>query len=267
MKSESRPPINWIVPFAGRGERTQALGNFKPYIEVGKHRVLEWMLLGLKNNIQPGDQFVFVTTRFFEDHFKVKEWISNFMDEQIREVTYRFHFTEDTPPGPAATASKAIPLIQNNDACIVINSDQFIWFEIPVGFGEQEIAFLPVYAEYSGKSSYVRVDPQHNVLEVKEKQLISQIASAGVYGFSSKAMFEEALNWTFENRIMRRGEYYIGPAFNHLIDIGIETLATRAFLKLDLGKVSEINLFEKSFEPILSRVSWDALPYASTLLS
>ena len=253
----SRIPINWIVPFAGRGERTKALGNFKPHIQVGNQRVLEWMLLGLKKDIRKGDHLAFVTTQFFEDHFGVKNWLSNFIKMHLEGVSVDFHFTEDTPPGPAATASKSFDLIPNNNPCIVVNSDQFIWFEIPKDFGSKELAFLPVYAEYSGKSSYVRIDPQGNVLEVREKQLISQIASAGVYGFSSKQMFVDALQWVFDNGIMRKGEYYIGPAFNHLIETGVETIATRAFLKLDLGKVTEIETFLESFNPVLSKVAWD----------
>ena len=38
----------WILPMAGKGTRTESLGEFKPFIKVNNKKIIEWFLIGIK---------------------------------------------------------------------------------------------------------------------------------------------------------------------------------------------------------------------------
>jgi hypothetical protein len=97
-------------------------------------------------------------------------------------------------------------------------------FRMPWGdtdFPNSETAgFLEVFYGTGNNWSFVRPDPNNNSLaaETAEKKAISNLCSNGLYGFSSPALFREALSC--ERRSPSTNELYIAPLYNHLIRSG-----------------------------------------------
>jgi hypothetical protein len=80
--------------------------------------------------------------------------------------------------------------------------------------------FLEVFHGTGDNWSFVRPDPSNNSLaaETAEKKAISNLCSNGLYGFSSPALFREALSC--ERKSPSINELYIAPLYNHLIHRG-----------------------------------------------
>lgn len=57
---------------AGKGLRTKALGEFKPFIKIAGRKILCWLISSIRHHISPSDIFVFTTTDYFAKKYKVE---------------------------------------------------------------------------------------------------------------------------------------------------------------------------------------------------
>lgn len=227
---------------AGKGTRTHNLGAFKPFIKIGKYEIIKWLLTSIGSHVRPEDQFFVVTTREFDAEFEVSSRLRKIFGDLGLLVNLTMVIAEDTPPGPAASVSLVAENIRKEDDPVVsVNVDQFIHFEMN-DFKREECGFLPVYAEFTNKASYCDI-VDGRVMRVVEKNNISNLASAGVYGCSSTRLFFEMLFEHLESDNLTNGEHYIGPAYNILINKGIPVVPGNVFAKYDLGNLKSIERF------------------------
>jgi len=70
--------------------------------------------------------------------------------------------------------------------------------------------------------SYLRVDRAGEVVEVAEKRVISEYASAGTYFFADVATYLSALGHNLRNprNVTYRGAFYVAPILQGIIDAG-----------------------------------------------
>ena len=243
----------WILPMAGHGKRVQKLGPCKPLINVVDRPILSWCLTSLSPLISSGDTLVVTTTKFFEDTYGLTKVVKNELSRLFLDVDLRFTILDDIPNGPAASVFSASEHYKNSDETIVVNSDQFINFKFP----EEGViwdAFVPLYVNTSGLSSYADI-VDGKIIRIEEKKLISNYASAGVYGFSRGEELVNCLAASLRGRPHHNNEYFIGPAFNEFIDSGGIVVPTTVIAKFDLGNVEKIDEYVKlikiTFNPFL----------------
>jgi NDP-sugar pyrophosphorylase family protein len=244
MVVNMRKPINWIIPMAGKGTRTLELGSFKPFIHVGEKTILEWLLISLACHIEVDDRLYFVTTRDFENEYGVSDHIKSILEGMGVLIPHQLIFAEDTPPGPAASVMLSSECLMESAPVIVVNVDQYIQFTIPDTFFVEECGFLPIYAEFGTKSSYVSIE-DGRITRVVEKENISNLASGGVYGFSSAELMVRALEKQIQCGVKVKGEDYVGPAYNFIIEDCIPVYPTTILAKFDLGNVKCIDDFKR----------------------
>jgi len=228
---------------AGKGTRTQRLGKCKPAIVVAGKPILAWCLSGLAEGIRPGDNVITITTKFFEDNFQISQQFIKWSNFFNLNIEYTPVVIDNVLPGPAASVFSAGTHFNCPRNVIVVNSDQFIQFSIPPSLSEGE-AFIPLYVNNTGQSSYVEIEDGH-IQHVVEKQLVSYYASAGVYGFGSGEVLYSILDQTLHRQPHYHGEYFIGPAMNLFINNGGRVFPTSVIAKYDLGNVDSIEIFEK----------------------
>ena len=82
----------------------------------------------------------------------------------------------------------------------------------------------------SPKWSYVRTDVNGMAIEVREKVVISNLATCGVYAYSEAALFFEAYDEMVESNDRTNNEFYVAPTYNYLIS------KQKQILVRDLGK-------------------------------
>lgn len=232
----------WIFPMAGKGSRTSQLGEFKPFIEICGKKMLRWLLLSIKKNISKTDDLVFITTEYFYEKYAIQRELCQLVQALNISNSVDIVTVKRTPPGPAASVYAAKENFSHENQVIVINCDQYIDFDIPQLEGRKS-GFLPIYSNFGEKSSYVEIQ-QGKIVRIVEKENISNLASAGVYGLGSGKALIAALDNQIKHDIMYKNEYYVGPALNFLIEDNYALYPVEVRAKFDLGNIQGIKNFE-----------------------
>jgi dTDP-glucose pyrophosphorylase len=235
---------------AGKGTRTLQLGEFKPFIKINDITSFQWFIKSIKNNIKPEDKIICVTTKYFDDKFDVEKNIKLIAQEEKLQNDITVILAQDTPKGPSASVYLSRTYIDNNPT-IVANCDQFVTFVLPT-IKDEKTGFLPVNCNFGSSKSYVKLDKNNSIVNIKEKENISNIASSGIYIVSNGTDLMKALERQFNENKMHKNEFYVGPSLNYLInekDYIFSPLDVQA--KYDLGNVEEIKLFEKIINNII----------------
>ena len=231
---------------AGRGERVKQLGPCKPLINVVDRPIFSWCLTSLSTLISDGDTLIVTTTKFFEDAYGVVEVVKNELRRLFLNVDLKFTILDDVPNGPAVSVYSAREHYINSDETIVVNSDQFINFTFPED-GAVWDSFVPLYVNTSGFSSYAEIF-DGKIARIEEKSLISNYASAGVYGFSRGDQLADCLSASLKGEPHHNNEYFVGPALNEFIASGGVVVPSTVISKYDLGNIEKINEFIKIIE-------------------
>lgn len=233
----------WILPMAGKGRRTNSLGKFKPFVKVNGKKIIEWFLISIKNKIKKNDIIVLITTIEYEkkNNFQKKVKLV-FKKNKLKTKNLIFKFINETPNGPAYTVSSIKNILRNSKVpCVVINPDQFIDFDLPNKFNRNSI-YIPLYFNNHGNSSYVKLNSQGNIIEIKEKILISNYASSGVYIFSSSTLLKKILGLI--NKIRPKKEVNMSDLINLFIKRNKKKVKPITTLtKYDLGNIKNIKNF------------------------
>jgi dTDP-glucose pyrophosphorylase len=127
--------------------------------------------------------------------------------------------------GPATTAYLAKELLDPELELIITNCDQIIkdWDESRfLSHARKYEAALGCFISTSEKNSYVKLDQDGYVSLVKEKEVISNIATNGVHYWKKAKYFFDSYDRMRADGETYKGEYYIAPSYNYLINDGFK---------------------------------------------
>jgi dTDP-glucose pyrophosphorylase len=212
--------INIVIPMSGRGQRFVDAGYKlpKPFIPVnGKpmiQQVIENLWLPLK---EPYKLIFLCLSDFLKEHgdkFKsiVEQYNNDFEIIEVKEVT----------EGAACTVLLSEHLINNNDELVIANCDQlvedraFLYHSISHFRQKKSDGGIICFLNDSPKWSYCRLSGE-KIIEVIEKQVISNIATIGVYYYKKGSDFVEAAKRMISNNDRVKNEFYVCPVYNYLI--------------------------------------------------
>ncbi len=246
--------LNIVIPMAGRGSRFQDAGYAfpKPLIDVKGKTMIEVVI----NNLKPKTdyRFIFICQKEHYEKYDLHNILKNATNNKF-EVIQINGITE----GAACTVLTAMKYINNDDELLIANSDQFISTDInrfiDTARKDKRDGLIMTFKASHPKWSYARVDKGGQVLEVAEKQVISDKATVGIYYFKKGSDFVKAAQSMIEKNIKHNNEFYVCPVFNemivadkkiHISDIPIAKMHglgtpedLRAFLsKLETGEVN-----------------------------
>jgi len=123
--------------------------------------------------------------------------------------------------GAACTTLLAKELINNSEALLIANSDQYLdWdsnqFMYSMTADDIDGGIL-TFPSTHPKWSYAEIDTNGLVVEVAEKIPISDHATVGVYYFKRGADYVTAAEQMIKKNIRTNGEFYVCPAYNECI--------------------------------------------------
>ena len=152
------------------------------------------------------------------------------------------HITE----GAACTVLLAEQYIDNDDALMIANSDQFVDTDIN--------AYIAAMGGYDGlimtmpasdpKWSYIRYDEDGFVTLVREKEVISNQATVGIYNYQHGRDFVKYAHQMIEKNIRVNGEFYVAPVYNEMVEAGKKLVFRDVGEKMyGLGVPEDLNAF------------------------
>lgn len=241
--------MNILVPMAGLGKRFADVGykNPKPLIYFNGATMIEHVIDNL--NID-GARYIFVIHSDHNTDKKLEHVINRKKpNSKVIEINY---ITE----GPACTCLIAKPYINEDEELIIINCDQIIEDFNQRSF-EKYITHtcadgvLGVFNCINRKNSYVKLDSNYNVIEAKEKEIISPYATNGFHYWKKAQYFFESAEKMIKSNDRTDGEFYIAPTYNYMVKDGY-TVKTYHFnlhfpigIPVDLDKYVRLKEDEK----------------------
>lgn len=237
--------LNIVVPMAGAGSRFAKAGyaDPKPLIQVSGVPMIEVVV----NNLRPSapHRFIFICQQAHIDQYGLTEKLAAWAPGS--EIIALNGLTE----GAACTVLAAKAFIDNDDALMIANSDQYVDVNIGTYLAEMDDQALDglimtMWAD-DPKWSFVGMSRDGLVTQVVEKEVISNEATVGIYNFRKGRDFVRAAEAMIEENLRVNNEFYVAPAYNKLIEqgsrIGIHNVGREADGMYGLGTPADLDLF------------------------
>ncbi len=207
-----------VITMAGLGSRFRKAGYKVPKYQIEAHgrTLFDWSMESLKGFADPENDYIFVVRK--EDD----------AEEFIRSSCEKIGITNVTvigidylTDGQATTAMLAKDVWDKESALMIYNIDTYVEaYEMKTG----QIAgdgFIPCFHAPGDHWSFAKLDANGKVVEVREKERISDNCTLGAYYFKTCALYEQLYNeyYTSEEKL-EKGEKYVAPLYNYLISKG-----------------------------------------------
>ena len=149
--------------------------------------------------------------------------------------------------GACCTTLLAEEHINNDNPLLIANSDQFMeWasgeFYHSVNSPGIDGSII-TFENNHPKWSYVKCDDYGNVKELKEKEVISNEATVGIYYWSKGSDYVKYSHQMIKKDLRVNGEFYVAPVYNEAIEDG-KVIKTYKIDKMwGLGTPEDLNYY------------------------
>lgn len=211
--------INIVIPMAGQGSRFAKAGyeKPKPFIDVdGKPMIVRV----LENLAYPDARYILIARK---EHMEKEAELVAQIEKEFNAI---FIPIDKLTEGTACTVLYARKYINNEEPLLIANSDQIVDMNIADFIDDCKnrnldgsiLTFIDEHRD--PKWSFAKLDKNNLVTEVKEKVVISEFATVGIYLYAKGKDFVNAsVDMIIENDRVNN-EFYTCPTYNYVIKEG-----------------------------------------------
>lgn len=230
-----------IIPMAGLGSRFSNEGYTTPkhLIPINGKPMIENVI----ENLNIDGHWIFIIRNDISG--EVKSILKKLKpDSDIIEI-------DSLTDGPARTALLAKKYITNSPL-VITNCDQMIHdfdYNQIIDFCKSRNAdgIIGSFISTSDKCSFVKLNDIGEVIDVKEKIVISNIATNGFHFWKNGLDFVSSAEEMIENKEMYKNEFYIAPSYNYLIKKGKRVLPFFYNLHFPTGTPNDLKIYQKLY--------------------
>jgi hypothetical protein len=163
--------------------------------------------------------------------------------------TIKYAEINNQTKGALLSLSFALDLIPEDIPVIVIPNNSYVDFPTNDFMNqmnnENKILGLVAFKSINNKYSYLRFK-NNNVIEFREKELIGDLATAGIFYFKNRSEIASCTEWCLLNNIQTNGNFYLAPSLNYFIcnnsSIGIFEIPAEKYNRIE--NVDDLKLIE-----------------------
>jgi UDP-N-acetylglucosamine diphosphorylase / glucose-1-phosphate thymidylyltransferase / UDP-N-acetylgalactosamine diphosphorylase / glucosamine-1-phosphate N-acetyltransferase / galactosamine-1-phosphate N-acetyltransferase len=198
---------------AGLGSRFSIAGykDPKPFIDVLGLPMIEQVISNL--NMQDARFILLIRNDLTPNYLKI-------LYELKKKYNIELITIELTTEGAACTTLFAYDFINDDNELIIANSDQLVDFSINdmrVDAITRELAgSVLVFEDTDPKWSFVKIDKDGYLIDLKEKNPISNLATVGIYYFRRGSDYVKSAIKMIITNDRTNNEFYVAPAYNYL---------------------------------------------------
>lgn len=248
--------LNIVMPMAGRGKRFIDAGFTvpKPLIPVYGQPMTKLVI----DNLRPArpHRFIFLVLQEhieafgFDRHLRV--WEPGCVIVPVKAVTQ----------GAACTVLLARNIIDSKDPLMIANCDQWVDVDIDEYLAsmdaEKADGIIMTMSADDPKWSYCRFDATGKMVEVVEKQVVSNEATVGIYNYAQGRDFVAAADAMIAANLRVNNEFYVAPAYNQLIAQGQRIMHFNVGREYDgmygLGIPKDLEIFNRLADRLVTRL-------------
>ncbi len=208
-----------IITMAGLGSRFRKAGyNCPKYMIEAKGKTLfEWSMDSLIGYNDHVSKYIFVVRKEDNSAGFIREMASKYGIDAVE--TIEIDYMTD---GQATTCMLAVPYCDPEEEIMIYNIDTYVE---PYQMKYEEIrgdGHIPCFSAEGTHWSFARLDSSGRVVEVREKERISDNCTLGAYYFSSARLYRELYEGFYaDNSKIEKNEKYIAPLYNYMIEKGM----------------------------------------------
>ena len=233
---------------AGEGSRFAKVGyeKPKPFIDVkGKPMIVRV----LENLAYPDAKYILIARK---EHMEREAELVKEIEKEFNAI---FIPIDKLTEGTACTVLYARKYINNDDLLLIANSDQIVDMNIADFIDDCKerkldgsiLTFIDVHKD--PKWSFAKIDANDLVTEVKEKEVISDYATVGIYLYAHGKYYVDASIDMFIENDRVKGEFYTCPTYNYAIadnaKIGIYNINFKQMH--GIGTPGDLNTYIKGY--------------------
>lgn len=221
MKWENKN-LNVLIPMAGEGSRFAKAGYTfpKPLVEVHGKPMIQKVI----ENLNIDANFIYLIRKEHNKQYNISSMLNQITPGcKIVEV-------ESLTEGAACTTLLAKEYIDNDMELLIANSDQYIEWESGEFYHSINNPNIDgsvlCFENTHPKWSYAKINEYGNITEIREKEVISNQASVGIYYWSKGSDYVKsaeqmiAKNIRYGQNFNGNGEFYVAPVYNEAIEEG-----------------------------------------------
>jgi len=237
-----------LIPLGGIGQRFKKNNYYEPkaLIKVNGKEILFWLIDNL--NLTNVDMVYIPYNKEYSD-FDFEEVIKN----RYPTVNFKFFKLSQNTNGAAETINIALEqLNQENypdDKILCIDSDNFYTTDIVTNFDNCFNNCIFVFEDKTDQEiySYVNINSENIVTDIKEKQKISNFANCGAYGFQTWKWLHKYCDYIISNNIKQKNEYYTSVVIKEMIKDNhcFETIFVKSKNYFSLGTPEQVKIFNR----------------------
>lgn len=205
--------LNVLIPMAGAGTRFEKAGySFpKPLIDVNGKPMIQVVV----ENLNIDANYIYVVQKSHIEKYNLITLLNLITPNcKIIEV-------DGITDGAACTTLLAKELINNENPLLFANSDQYVEWnsnEFMYKMNESNVdAGIVTFNSTHPKWSFVKINDEGFVVEVAEKNPISDIATVGFYYWKHGSEYVKYAEQMIDKNIRVNNEFYVCPVFNEAI--------------------------------------------------
>ena len=206
--------MNVIIPMAGFGIRFENAGyNYpKPLIKIFGKPMIQWVIESL--TIESED-IVWIVHRNELNDFNFQDLLRF----KFPALNIKFICLKHPTRGAAETLFEASKFIDNDESVVSLDCDTFYGDDVIMKHKQSKFKNSIFYfndTQHNPIYSYIEIDQDGKILQIREKQKISNNANSGAYCFESMKIFRQ-----YYEMLMKKGgnqnELYISHVYEEMI--------------------------------------------------
>jgi len=236
-----------LIPMAGAGSRFATAGySFpKPLIAV-KNLNDKPMIQVIVENLNVDAEHVFIVRDEHCAKYNLPQLLG-VISPGSKVVTVD-HLTE----GAACTTLLAKEFINNDEPLLIANSDQFVeWDSNEFMYSMMDSGIdggILTFGNSHPKWSYVRLDDNGFVTEVREKKVISNEATVGIYYWKRGSDYVKYAEQMIAKNFRVNNEFYVAPVYNEAIADGKRIKIFHIDKMWGLGTPEDLTYFQDKYK-------------------
>jgi len=206
-----------LIPLGGLGQRFKDLGYKlpKPLINVMGKPIIFWLLDNINMNNM---ELIYIPYNKELSKYNFEERLL----KRYPNNNFKFLKLTENTRGAAETINISLNKLEINDQEILcLDGDNFYLTDIVSKWNKKNR--IIIFKDNSTETvySYIKLNKESKVLEIKEKNKISDIACSGAYGFNSWKKFNQYCKKVIDNNIMQKNEFYTSTVIQEMINDSI----------------------------------------------
>ena len=207
-----------IIPIGGTGQRFKDNGYKQPkaLINIYGKPIISYLLDNLNtDNID----YIFIP---YNKEYKPYRF-EDFLIKSYSKINFRFFCLENNTRGAAETINIGINNLneEREIPVLCLDCDSFYtcdiisqWNGENCIFSFQDVNENPIY-------SYIKTNENNEIIDIKEKEKISNNACSGAYGFCSINELKKYTSKIIEENITQKSEFYTSGVIKKMISEGV----------------------------------------------